>query len=108
MKARTQRPVPRKRSTAQAMEQFAQFVALGMKQADAYRKATATKAKDETVYVKASIWADKVRVRIDELRAVADRRMYEEKAGRRRRTGLRSVSGGLSRRTSGEVVLNNS
>src|SRR5450631_635923 len=56
-------------STVQAQERFAQLVALGMNQSDAYRRATGTKAKAETVHAQASAWAHKVRIRIAELRA---------------------------------------
>lgn len=61
-------------SLSAAEERFAKLVALGMSQAEAYRRATGTKAKDETIYVQASVWARKVAIRIGELRAAAKAR----------------------------------
>lgn len=53
-------------------EKFAQLVAKGMSQSDAYREVYATgKTSDETVWGKASAKAGKVRVRIEELREKA-------------------------------------
>lgn len=52
-------------------EQFAQYVALGMTQADAYRKAMKSKASDKTIWEKASRLAGKVEARVAELQAAA-------------------------------------
>jgi hypothetical protein len=52
-------------------EAFAKLVALGMSQSEAYRRATGTKAKDESVWESASRMAVKVSSRIQELREEA-------------------------------------
>lgn len=52
-------------------EEFARLVALGYLQAEAYRQATGTSAKDETVHEQASRWARKLSARIEELRQAA-------------------------------------
>ena len=80
MTTQRRKPASPKRSTAQAMEKFAQLVALGMSQARAYREATGSKAKDETVCVQASKWAhkDHITSRVAELLSHA-----KEKANKR-------------------------
>lgn len=53
-------------------ERFAQLVAAGKSQSDAYREVYATgRAKEESIHAKASEKAVKVRLRIEELRAKA-------------------------------------
>ncbi|HXN15889.1 MAG TPA: hypothetical protein VN878_05900 [Usitatibacter sp.] len=54
--------------TTASLEKFAQLVARGMHQSEAYRSATGSKANDTSVYSTASKWASKVRTRIEELR----------------------------------------
>jgi hypothetical protein len=56
-------------------EQFAQLVAKGMSQSDAYREVYSTgKASDKSIHEKASVKAVKCRSRIDELRTQAIKR----------------------------------
>lgn len=56
-------------------EQFAQLVARGMSQSDAYRKVYSTgKASDKSIHESASQKALKVRPRVEELRAQAVRK----------------------------------
>ena len=55
-------------------EQFAQLVARGMSQSDAYRKVYQSKASDETVWQNASKKMTKVRPRVEELQAQAIKR----------------------------------
>lgn len=52
-------------------EKFAQLVAAGKSQSDAYREVYRTTASDETVWAKASAKAGKVRIRIEQLREKA-------------------------------------
>lgn len=52
-------------------ERFAQLVAAGKSQSDAYREVYRTTASDETVWAKASAKAGKVRIRIEQLREKA-------------------------------------
>lgn len=52
-------------------ERFAQLVAAGKSQSDAYREVYRTTASDKTVWEKASAKAGKVKARIEQLRAKA-------------------------------------
>jgi hypothetical protein len=54
---------------AATKERFAQQIALGATQIDAYRRATGSKAKDSSAYVEASKWAKlpQIRLRVQEL-----------------------------------------